>query len=157
MMATSKQRPALPIDVDVSAFIHGAGAKAPSVVLGEKADVVIQAESEDIAVPADVAAEIAAVAAEVESLVAEPAAAASPKKAAAKPEKEAMPWDGANPKIKSFVQVRAPEPLTIKLRWIKENTLGVSSVHDLILTTLEEMADERIKAILKSRAGQAKS
>jgi hypothetical protein len=68
-----------------------------------------------------------------------------------------MPWDDANPKVKNFVQVRAPEPLTIKLKWIKENTLGISSVHDLILTTLEEMADQRIEAILKGRAGQSKS
>lgn len=159
MMAT-KQRPALPIDMDE--FIHGAGAKSPSVVVGDKRDLVIQSSEPDvIPMPAAAAAEIAAVVAEVDSLVNTPAPAvrpASPKKAKAEPvQAQTMPWDDANPKVKNFVQVRAPEPLTIKLKWIKENTLGISSVHDLILTTLEEMADQRIEAILKGRVGQSKS
>lgn len=160
-MTPPKVRRPLPTGLSMEQFISGAGQGAPAVVLGEKANVV----ADVIAVPQPVADEIEAIVKEVNALVETPVAAPvqapprapSPKKAAPtpKPDKQTLPWEDANPKIKSFVQVRAPEPLALKLKWIKENSLGVNSVHDLILNTLEEMADKRIKAILKGRAGQS--
>lgn len=66
---------------------------------------------------------------------------------------EQMPWDEANPKVMKFVQVRMPEPLHQKLAWIKQNSIGVPSVHDLILTALNAMAEQRIDQIKKGNRG----
>ena len=68
---------------------------------------------------------------------------------ASKHESGPMPWDDANPRVKSFVQVRMPEPLGIKLKWVKDRTPGVSSVHELVLGALEDMIEKRIAEILK--------
>lgn len=171
---STKPRPKLLTGIDASAFIQGASDRAPTVIVGEKAEMV----AESIVVPQETAQAIEKIVEEVDALVGESAAApvqappslkkATPAKKTTKPKVKDepkpepqpqagegdLPWEGANPKVRSFVQLRAPEPLLIKLRWIRDNSVGNHSMHDLILMALEEMADRRIAGILKNKAGQ---
>lgn len=117
-----------PVITDPMAFIRGAADTPAPVVIGEKAT-------------------------EIERPAPTPQRKRAPKPVS-KHEPEKMPWEDANPKIRNNVQVRMPEPLGLKLKWIKENSLGVPSVHELILKTLEAMADQRIKEIQKGQGGK---
>lgn len=71
-------------------------------------------------------------------------------------EEQRFPWENANPKVKSYFQLRMPEPLGLKLKFIKQNTLGINSVHDLVMQTLEAMVEERLAEILKQQGGAKK-
>lgn len=125
-----------PLITDPTAFIRGANDTPEPVVIG--------AQSARIDAP--------------EPEVAPEPPKKSPRRPRPKPASKheaapAMPWEDGNPRVKNYVQLRMPEPLNMKLKWIKENSLGVPSVHDLILKTLEDQAEKRIKEI-QERAGR---
>lgn len=121
-----------PLVTDLTALIRGASEKPAPVVIGDKPEVVEQSKPVK------------------NKQATKPKA---KKEQGRAPAKETFPWTDANPKIVKFVQVRAPEPLHLKLAWIKANSIGVPSVHELIIETLEAMADERIARILKGDRG----
>lgn len=123
---------------DFSDLIRGATEKPAPIVLGNKSGAIEQ--------PAGQAA------------VAKPAHKNSQKSKLGKEQgrasaKESYPWDAANPKVMKFVQVRMPEDLHAKLAWIKANSIGVPSVHDLMLNAIIADADDRIARIKKGDRG----
>lgn len=134
-MSQNKQ----PLITDMSSLIRGATEKPEPIVMGDKSgDIERQASS----APA----------------TRRPPARKEPKPKAMKergraPAKESYPWDEANPKVMKFVQVRMPEDLHAKLAWIKANSIGVPSVHDLMLNAIASDADQRIERIKKGDRG----
>lgn len=64
-----------------------------------------------------------------------------------------MPWESANPKVISFVQVRMPETLSVKVKWVVYNS-GGKSVHAELLRVLEKGVDDRIAEILQTQDGR---
>lgn len=129
------KKEAPPLITDPTAFIRGATETPEPVVIGAQSARIDAQEQEVVPKPAK-----------------KPARRAKPKPAS-KHEVPAMPWEDGNPRVKNYVQLRMPEPLNMKLKWIKENSLGVPSVHDLILKTLEDQVEKRIKEI-QERAGR---
>lgn len=132
----SQNKPALV--TDMAELIRGATEKPAPVVIGEKTEVV-----EERAAPGKPRAKTAKA----------PGKTGAKKGQGKAPPAEVYPWADANPKITKFVQVRMPEPLHIKLAWIKANSIGAASVHDLILGAITEMADQRIERIKKGDRG----
>ena len=137
-MSQSKQ----PLVTDFKSLIKSASEKPAPIVIGEKQDAVERHEIR----------------------AAEPEKPSAPQaKQRSKPEqkkgqgsapaKESYPWDDANPKVMKFVQVRMPEDLHAKLAWIKANSIGVPSVHDLMLSAITADADSRIARIKKGDRG----
>lgn len=123
---------------DFSDLIRGATEKPAPIVLGNKSGAIEQSAGQDA--------------------VAKPARKNSQKPKANKeqgsaPVKAVYPWDEANPKVMKFVQVRMPEDLHAKLAWIKANSIGVPSVHDLMLNAIMVDADDRIARIKKGDRG----
>lgn len=123
---------------DFSDLIRGATEKPAPIVLGNKSGAIEQSAGQDA--------------------VAKPARKNSQKPKAGKEQgralaKESYPWDAANPKVMKFVQVRMPEDLHAKLAWIKANSIGVPSVHDLMLNAIMVDADNRIARIKKGDRG----
>lgn len=137
-MAT-KDKP--PVITDPMAFIRGATETPERVVIGDRAG-----EIEPPATPIETQAETSTEKPAGKTRV-------KPKKepVSKHEEKQSFPWDNANPKVKSYFQLRMPEPLGLKLKFIKQNTLGVNSVHDLVMQTLEAMVEERLAEILKQQ------
>lgn len=130
-----------PLMMDPKAFIRGASAPpAATTIIGDKAEEL----QEQLAAPAPAPVQ------EAPEPKAHPAR-TSPVRAS-KHDSKPMPWDDANPRVKSYVQVRMPEPLGIKLKYVKDRTPGVSSLHDLVLSTLEEMVEKRLAEILKEES-----
>lgn len=63
-----------------------------------------------------------------------------------------MPWANANPRIISYVQIRMPEPLKLKLEWLHARQLGQAkqSQHAIALAALEREID---RLVAKARKG----
>lgn len=121
---------------DLTEIIRSAAEKPEPMLIGQHQDVVEQTVKPEAPKPA------------------KKARAVKPKTPAAKkPEPEKFPWDEANEKIIKLVQVRMPETLHAKLAWIKQESIGVPSVHSLILTTLNAFADHCIERIKKGDRG----
>lgn len=122
-----------PLVTDMSELIRGATEKPAPMVIGEKQDVIEQ----------------------------KPPTPEKPRQRASKPRPgkgraptaPAWPWSDANPKITKFVQVRMPEPLDIKLDWIKQNSIGQISKHEIILKAIEAAADRLVDDIVKRNRG----
>lgn len=132
-----------PLITDLSSLIRGATEKPAPIVLGDKSSTIEQ----PAATPVTTKKTSARAAVKI---------ATKPKPAAEQgraPAKEAYPWDDANPKVMKFVQVRMPEDLHAKLAWIKANSIGVPSVHDLMLSAITADADSRIARIKKGDRG----
>jgi len=74
-----------------------------------------------------------------------------PKKTAQRARSEAVegPWTTANPRIKMQFNMRLPEPLHAKLKWLGENT--PDSMHSIAMEAIEEVVNKRLR--LMSDAG----
>ncbi len=69
----------------------------------------------------------------------------APKAKPAKPKAIEGPWLTANPRIIMQFNVRMPEPLHAKLRWLGENT--TDSMHAIALQAIEEVVNKRVRLL----------
>ncbi len=136
----AKEKPA--VITDPMAFIRGATQTPERVVIGDRAE-----EFEPPASPTETQAGTSTKKITGKNRV-KPHAQADE---STSEQTKGFPWDNANPKVKSYFQLRMPEPLGLKLKFIKQNTLGVNSVHDLVMQTLEAMVEERLAEILQQQ------
>jgi hypothetical protein len=77
-----------------------------------------------------------------------------PKAVAGQP--QPTPWAGAHPKVRNNVQLRTPDELHMKVKWLADNTLPKRSMHDILLDAVEEHVEAQL-AIHYYGKGKGKS